>query len=98
MSETVKCRQGILGMGLCELSCWLDVDGQFIRAGRIDMTKNLSMMERERFFDQVPVFRRHFTSHPLGWSGYAVHSAFSIHFTSLLARFSILLCCFRHSM
>ncbi|KAG2739273.1 hypothetical protein P692DRAFT_20841383, partial [Suillus brevipes Sb2] len=87
MSETVKCRQGILGMDLCELSCWLDVDYQFIRAGRIIMTKDLSMIEREKFFEQIPVFGRYFTSHPLGWFAYAVHSASSIHLSSVLARF-----------
>ncbi|KAG2738611.1 hypothetical protein P692DRAFT_20758074, partial [Suillus brevipes Sb2] len=68
----------------------------FVRAGRIDMTKNLSMIEREKFFEQVPVFGRHFTSHPYGWSGYAVHSVSSIHLSSLLARFSVLHNCFRH--
>ncbi|KAG2751036.1 hypothetical protein P692DRAFT_20728967 [Suillus brevipes Sb2] len=62
------------------------------------MTTNPTMIEREKFFEQVPVFRRHFTSHPRGWSGYAVHSVSSIYLTSLLARFSVLLSCFRHSM
>jgi hypothetical protein len=51
--ETVKYRQGILqvGMDLCEFFCWLDVICQFIRAGRINMIKNLSMMERKKFFE-----------------------------------------------
>ncbi|KIK34977.1 hypothetical protein CY34DRAFT_812507 [Suillus luteus UH-Slu-Lm8-n1] len=56
------------------------------------------MMEREKFFEQVPVFGRHFTSHPHGWSGYAVHSDSIIHLPSLLTRFSVLHNCFRHSM
>ncbi|KAG2739887.1 hypothetical protein P692DRAFT_20914786, partial [Suillus brevipes Sb2] len=49
---------------------------------------------------QVPVFGRHFTSHPHGWSGYAVHSASSIciHLSSLLARFSVLHNLFRRLM
>jgi hypothetical protein len=51
MSEVVKCRQGILGIDLCEFFCWLDIDCQFIRAGRINMIKNLSMMERKKFFE-----------------------------------------------
>jgi hypothetical protein len=46
MSEAVKCRQGILDIVLCELSCWLDVDCQFMRAGRMDIPKNLSMIWR----------------------------------------------------
>ncbi|KAG2746381.1 hypothetical protein P692DRAFT_20835948, partial [Suillus brevipes Sb2] len=83
MSEAVKCRQGILGMDLFELSLCA-----FMRAGRINMTKNLSMIWREKFFEQVPVFGRHFTSNPHGRSGYAVHPASSIHLSSLLARFS----------
>ncbi|KIK32184.1 hypothetical protein CY34DRAFT_814394 [Suillus luteus UH-Slu-Lm8-n1] len=62
------------------------------------MTKNLSMMERENLFEQVPVFGRHFTSHPHGWSAYAVHSASTIHLSSLLARFSVLYNCFRRLM
>ncbi|KIK33410.1 hypothetical protein CY34DRAFT_711725 [Suillus luteus UH-Slu-Lm8-n1] len=69
----------------------------FLGIYQINMTKNLSTMEREKFFDQVPVFGRHFTSHPHGWSGYAVHSVFIIHLSSLLARFSVLHNCFRHS-
>ncbi|KAG2741277.1 hypothetical protein P692DRAFT_20751452 [Suillus brevipes Sb2] len=70
MSEAVKCRQGILGMVL------------------INITKNLAM--EEKFFKQVPVSGRHFTSHPHGLFRYAVHSASSIHLSSLLARFSVL--------
>jgi hypothetical protein len=33
------------------MCCWLDVDCQFVRAGRIDMTTNLSMIEQEKFFE-----------------------------------------------
>jgi hypothetical protein len=33
------------------MCCWLDIDCQFIRAGKIDMTTNLTMIEREKFFE-----------------------------------------------
>ncbi|KAG2741001.1 hypothetical protein P692DRAFT_20751948, partial [Suillus brevipes Sb2] len=44
---------------------------------------------------EVPVFGRHFTSHPHVWFAYAVHPASSIHLSSLLARFSVSHYCFR---
>jgi hypothetical protein len=55
MSEAVKCRQGMLGMDLSELSsCAAGLTlkyCQFVRAGRMNMTKNLSMIWREKFLE-----------------------------------------------
>ncbi|KAG2741421.1 hypothetical protein P692DRAFT_201796521 [Suillus brevipes Sb2] len=56
--------------------------GRFVRAGRIDMTKNLSTIEQEKFFKPLTA------SSCVRASLYFPPS--SIHLSSLLARFSVL--------